>query len=166
MDSFAGKVVKELEHLTSMWDTKVKRNTELIIPKVTYTDMSGSLNNDHWEFIVPYAFRDALDIKYEERKKNKRSYMVWTQGPILSFKEGDLITSKDGKRSVQVKSADSMKWNKSKNEMYKGSVIYEEYKINNGKYEKSGTVTCSQMNFLELLIYGRQPANPYLNPTA
>lgn len=158
--------MNEFEHLTSMWGKKVKRSTRLIVPKVTYSDMSGSLNNDHWVFKVPYAFRDALDIKYEERKKDKKAYMVWTQGPILSFKEGDLITSKDDTRSVQVQSAENMKWATFKNEMCEGSVVYEEYQIIDGKYLKSGRVTCSQMSFLELLIYGEQPASQSLNPPA
>ena len=79
----------ELELLKSMWAHKVKRNTKLIVSEVTYDQGKGHLNNDHWHFQVPYAFLDALDLKYEQRMKNKKPYMVWTQGPLLRFKDGD-----------------------------------------------------------------------------
>ena len=32
-----------------------------------------------------------LDIKLTERKKNKQSYLEWTQGPYFSFAEGHLF---------------------------------------------------------------------------
>jgi len=146
--------MKELDLLKSMWAPKVKRKTELIVPKITYSGMHGSLNNGHWKYRVPYAFRDSLDIKYEKRMKDKIPYMVWTQGPILSFKEGDLLTARDGKKSVQVQYANQMGWDTSKNQMHEGSVVYDEFDINNGKCTKIQRITCSQMQFLQILIYG------------
>ena len=140
-----------LEHLRSMWAEKTKRSTKLIVPSVTHGDPEGSLNNDSWAFKVPYAFRDALDIKYEERRRDKTPYMVWTQGPCLRFKEGDLVHSKDGSRVVQVRYASPMGWDVANNEMYQGSVDYVEY---DGSYTKIGQRGCSQMEFLELLIRG------------
>lgn len=146
--------MNKLDHLKSMWGPKAKRKTDLIVPQVTYEDGQGSLNNDLWAFNVTYAFRDALDIKYEERKKNKKPYMVWTQGPILSFKEGDVIHSKDGKRSVQVRFANQMGWDANKEEMYPGSVVYSEYAVSGNSLSKAGEHTCTQMQFLQLLISG------------
>ena len=98
-----------IEHLESMWASKISRKTPTI-PEVSYdTELSvGSLNNDDWFFKVPYAFREALDLKFEERKKNKKGYMVWTQGPILSFKNGDFFTAKNGSTALQVQFADPM----------------------------------------------------------
>jgi len=147
--------MQELEHLRSMWKHKIKRKTDLIVSRVTYVNMSGSLNNENWAFQVPYAFRDALDIKYKQRMKNKKPYMVWTQGPILSFKEGDVLTSTDEAKSVQVQFASCMGWDTSKNEMYKGNVGYDKYEITNGIYSEKERVTCTQMQFLKLLIYGK-----------
>lgn len=146
--------MNELEHLRSMWSATVKRATVLIVPQVTYHEQKGSLNNESWAFNVEYAFRDALDIKYEERKKNKKAYMVWTQGPLLSFKEGDMINSRDGNRIVQVRFASQMGWDASKNEMYQGSVVYSEYTPSNNTYLKLNEHTCTQMQFLQLLIHG------------
>ena len=47
-----------IEHLESMWASKISRKTPTI-PEVSYdTELSvGSLNNDDWFFKVPYAFR-------------------------------------------------------------------------------------------------------------
>jgi hypothetical protein len=146
--------MNELQHLTSMWSDKTKRSTDLIVPKVTYLDRQGSLNNEFWSFKVSYAFRDALDIKNEERKKNKKAYRVWTQGPFLSFKEGDLIHSNDGRRTVQINIAKEMSWDKSKGEMYQGSVTFSEHTISDDSITKISEQTCTQMQFLELLING------------
>jgi hypothetical protein len=137
-----------------MWSATVKRTTVLIVSEVTYYERKGSLNNESWVFIVGYSFRDALNIKFEERKKNKNAYMVWTQGPLLSFKEGDMIHSKDGKRIVQVRFADPMGWDAATNEMYQGSVFYSEYMPSDNTYLKLNEHTCTQMQFLQLLIHG------------
>lgn len=146
--------MNEIEHLKSMWGSKVKRKTDLIVPQVTYKDRRGSLHNDSWAFKVTYSFREALDIKYEERRKNKKPYMVWTQGPIISFKEGDLIHSKNGSRSVQVRIASQMGWDTTKEEMYQGNVIYSEYAASGNSVSKPAEHTCTQMEFLQLLING------------
>lgn len=146
--------MKELDHLQKMWASKIKRSTDLIVPEVTHEGLNGSLNNEYWFFNVKYAFREALDIKYEERKKNKKPYMVWTQGPILSFKEGDLIHSNDGQRAVQVQFANQMGWDSAKQQMYVGSVSYFEMSVSDGFFNKISEQSCTQMQFLQLLIYG------------
>lgn len=146
--------MNELTLLKSMWAEKIKRKTDLIVPRVTHDGKEGSLNNESWAFTVPYAFRDALNIAYEERKKDKKPYMVWTQGPILSFKEGDLVHSKDGCRAVQISFARPMTWDSAKNAMHQGSVVYSEYVLSGNAYSKLHERSCSQMQFLQLLIQG------------
>lgn len=146
--------MNELEHLRSMWTATSKRVTKLIVD-LTYDGNQGSLNNDSWVFNVPYAFRDALDIKYEQRMKKLEPYWVWTQGPLLNFVKGDLINSKDGLLAVQVESASQMEWNYSKDEMFQGSVVYSEYSVTSGRYVKLKEHTCTQMQFLQLLIHGQ-----------
>ncbi len=146
--------MNELEQLKSMWAHKVKRLTKLIVPDVTYINGKGSLNNAHWKFVVPYAFRDALDLKYEKRMKNKEPHMVWTQGVILRFKDGDTISSRCGTSLVQVKYANPMGWDVSKDEMYEGSVLYEEFGHTEECNQSLGERNITQMKFLELLIYG------------
>ena len=147
--------MNELDRLRSMWAPKIKRSIELIVPKITYRNMKGDLHNYHWAFAVGYAFREALDIKYEQRKKDKKPYMVWTQGAIIAFSEGDTIYSKFGTKLVQVKYSNIMGWDLSQDEMYEGSITYSEYEIKNSKYVKVSGHSCTQMQFLELLIYGK-----------
>jgi len=148
--------MNELEHLRSMWAPNTKRKTELIVPNITYGRQENSLNNDSWIFRVNYSFRDALDIKYEERKKDKKPYMIWTQGPLLSFKEGDLVHSKDERRAVQVLFATKMAWDSEKGEMYQGIVAYSEFIVSANSFSKLNTNnSCTQMQFLQLLISGK-----------
>lgn len=144
-----------IEHLESMWASKISRKTPTI-PEVSYdTELSvGSLNNDDWFFKVPYAFREALDLKFEERKKNKKGYMVWTQGPILSFKNGDFFTAKNGSTALQVQFADPMGWDSTKNEMYLGSVVFKEFSVSGNKFTELNQHSSSQMEFLKILISG------------
>jgi len=174
--------MKELDLLDSLWSVKkehaplgdpdipkegqptktvskfvIRRSVDLIVPEVTYNGMDGSLNNDHWAFKVPYAFREALDIKYEQRVKNKAPYQVWTQGPLLSFKDGDSLESTDGKQCFQVAYARPMGWDASKEEMYQGNVVFDEFDIIEEKYIKVKRSTCTQMQFLVMLITGSAP---------
>ncbi|WP_444891798.1 hypothetical protein ACJJIE_00095 (plasmid) [Microbulbifer sp. TRSA001] len=146
--------MEEIKLLESMWKARSSRKTTLIVPEVKCDKLNRSLSNEHWAFHVPYAFRDALDIRYDQRIKDKKKYMVWTQGPILKFKEGDTLRSKDGKTSVQVNSANQMGWDTEKNEMYPGVVIYKKHNVVDGVYTKAGDYLTCQMEFLKLLIYG------------
>ncbi len=144
--------------LMSTWPTKtkkkIKRTTKLIIPVENLNPEKRNINHTDWEFIVPYGFREAVDIKYEKRMKDKNPYYVWTQGPILSFKEGDLLHHRSGKNAVQVQFACSMGWDPDKDEMYLGSVVFDSFEINDQKYKKTNRTQCTQMDFLQLLIHG------------
>ena len=63
---------------------KGKRHTQLIADFVNgYAD--------GWFMAVKECYRNQLDIKFTERKKNKQSYSEWTQGPYFSFAEGHLF---------------------------------------------------------------------------
>ena len=44
-----------------------------------------------WKMAVPGAFKDALDIKLTQRIVGGKKQMVWTQGRVFDFKEGDTI---------------------------------------------------------------------------
>ena len=46
---------------------------------------------DGWFMAVKESYRNALDIKYTERKKDKKSFFEWTQGQYFSFAEGHLF---------------------------------------------------------------------------
>ena len=144
----------EVEFLKSFWhEPPVRRNRQLIVPKVTFEKNTGSLNNDHWAFKVPYAFRDALDIQFQPLTKDKLVYTVWTQGFRIDFHVGDVLVSQDGKRCLQVHYAQPMGWDIDSNSMFEGIVDYKEYAsgILQGEHER---FACSQMQFLNILITG------------
>lgn len=44
-----------------------------------------------WYFVIPEAFRDALDIRPTPRVHGKRQFQVITQGRNYAFKEGDVL---------------------------------------------------------------------------
>ena len=80
--------------------------------------------------------------------------MVWTQGPLLRFKDGDFLTSKCGTKAVQVKYANGMGWDTAVDQMYEGSVVFESFDIKDGSYISSGEKNVTQMQFLNMVIHG------------
>jgi hypothetical protein len=44
-----------------------------------------------WIMAVGEWFKDRLDIKLTKRKINKKEQLVWTQGRLFNFREGDCI---------------------------------------------------------------------------
>lgn len=44
-----------------------------------------------WQFAVPEAFKESLDIRLTPKTLNKVVRQVWTQGQNFSFKQGDLL---------------------------------------------------------------------------
>ena len=155
------QAVNEIERLKLMWAYSPRRTTDLIVSATVLLNKSEPgerdewvFKNDEWAFLVPFWFRDALDIKYDQRVKEKRPYMVWTQGPVIHFKEGDLIRARSGDRFVQVSAATPMGWNKAKGVMAQGGVTYSEFSTLGGRLVKTGTYDCTQMQFLQMLMSG------------
>ena len=63
-------------------------------PGTRHTNLIANFVNgyaDGWFMAVKECYRNQLDIKLTERKKNKQSYLEWTQGPYFSFSEGHLF---------------------------------------------------------------------------
>ncbi len=63
-------------------------------PGTRHTNLIANFVNgyaDGWFMAVKECYRNQLDIKLTERKKNKQSYLEWTQGPYFSFAEGHLF---------------------------------------------------------------------------
>ena len=48
-----------------------------------------------------------------------------------------------------------MGWDSSKGEMYQGSVFYSEYEVSEGVFTKFQERTCTQMQFLQLVVFGK-----------
>tara|TARA_R110001583_G_scaffold58417_3_gene174237 strand:+ start:5242 stop:5700 length:459 start_codon:yes stop_codon:yes gene_type:complete len=114
-----------------------------------------NLETSHWSYPLSYGFRDALDIQYSVRVKDKKTYMVWTQGPVIAFKEGDLIKSGCKCFVVQVEFAQPMGWDIEKDKMYLGNVMFKLFKDKLGKLTIDSRYECNQLDFLALLINGK-----------
>src|SRR5690349_8992526 len=65
-------------------NVSTRRSTDLI---ANFTDGFA----DGWHMALKESFKMELDIKLTLRKKNKISYIEWTQGPYYCFSEGQLI---------------------------------------------------------------------------
>jgi hypothetical protein len=113
------------------------------------------LGTSDWSYPLSYGFRDAIDIQYSERVKDKKKYMVWTQGPIIAFKEGDFIKSVCKCFAVQVEFAQPMGWDVEKDKMYLGNVMFKLFKDKVGKLALDSKYECDQLAFLALLINGK-----------
>ncbi len=145
--------------LHKMWRERVSRTSLLITSSVRYSNeiMNGELDNDHWAYHVPYAFREALDLSFDQRIKtvDKKSvpYWLWTQGPIINFKEGDLLKARNGDNDLQVVSSNRMGWDPAIKEMYQGFVTYRR----SSDLETLHTIT--QMEFLAVMVFGESILN-------
>lgn len=145
------KLIKSIinKRITLQKTSFERLQSPLIVPKVSYfpEKQQGCLNNQYWKYRVGYAFRDALDLKYQQRVEKKNKVYVWTQGPLIAFKEGDYLQPANDGPTLQVKFATPMGWDIEKNAMYEGSVTY----IN---CDDRSQHLCTQLQFLAKLIYG------------
>ena len=117
---------------------------------------------------MPYAYRDALDLRFDRRvkivkekdpetgevKKKNKVYYVWTQGPIINFKDGDTITSNKGHPTLQVQSANPMEWDEANNIMNQGIVTYAIFEDVKFGVIDIPTKKVTQMEFLEIITTG------------
>lgn len=171
-------------HLKSLWNKPLckviegkevttypaKRNSHVIVPEISWEQLSGtgSLNNDNWAYNVHYAFRSALDLSYDTRRKvkifknkttgkdEKKSvpYQIWTQGYKIHFEEGDLLHSNKGFPSIQVQKGKPVEWDDTKKTINLGLVEYELF--DEVKFGHIGNIkTINQMEFLSILIFGQ-----------
>lgn len=129
----------------------IKRSIKLLVPSVSYANNEGCLNNDYWAYKVPYAFRDALDIRFTNVVKNKQTTSIWTQGGLLAFSIGDFFESASGGNSIQVVSAKPMLWDTNTGVFDSGDVTYQFF-VRRGL---GMFFTVSQVDFLQLLIVGK-----------
>lgn len=143
----------ELDNLYKIKGSTKRRLVKLLVSEERL-NAKTNLDYEHWKYTVPFAFREALDLRYIQRSKNKKKYMVWTQGPCLRFQEGDVLHSKCGSFAVQVTYALPMGWDEENNEMYEGSVLFDVFHISHGQYFKQYNRQVTQLEFLKILIDG------------
>jgi len=122
-----------------------------------------------WHMFVPEAFNDALGIKRIERKSVEagEKHTIWRQSSMFAFAAGDVLHErnelhqdfKKGQKLFQVKQA--MRAGASKGGS-SGSVSFEifEKREPQGMWEKVGSVTVTQGEFVRILIAGFPSERP------
>lgn len=123
---------------------------------------------EHWYFAVKDVFKDALDIKYTpavigtekyitktgEEKERSIAKNIWTQGGFLNFQLGDTFFNRKGDYCIMVENSRPIQYS---TKLDLGYVMFFEYKIENGKYERINILdkkAGNQLEFLEFLITG------------
>jgi len=135
-----------------------------------FIDALGIMYDYDREYETIMTRIDLLTEKEKKMKKHKnRSYKKvrdvricrkilwegWIQTPFLDFKEGDSLDSKCGTISLQIEDAHPIQWDFENEKIIEGFVRYKIYKVENGLYEVIDINSCTQMEFLEKLIYGK-----------
>lgn len=125
-----------------------------------------------WFFAVPEAFREALDIKYTERKIHGRSIWDWTQGipPQLSFDVGDVFYDRP---DIRKSDWDRVRWKigfaisvcaatsdrLSSGKIKPGSVEFDLSYFGHGRIEKTERFGTTQKEFMNFLRTGIIPGS-------
>ncbi|WP_228553543.1 BRCT domain-containing protein [Pseudoalteromonas sp. PPB1] len=146
----------ELAYMADMvkrWKPRARASKQLIC-ETKRVDGDYILKTSHWKYKVLYGHREALGIFFAQRIEDKKPVMRWTQKLCLNFKAGDLYERRDGLGWIQVFYAIEMGWDMENGAMHEGTVTYDVYGNINGDYTRSERKTCTQMEFLELLITG------------
>jgi hypothetical protein len=139
-----------IKTLKAMWQPTIRRGTDLIIA-IDTAHGKRTIATGHWPYDVQFAFLEALDIRFETRVKNGKPFPVWTQGPCISFKEGDTLRRRDGTAMVQVRLAQPMGWNAAADAMYEGIVSYDHFEREDGAFVLKERIGGTQMEFLATL---------------
>lgn len=153
----------------------LERNTKRRKPEVTFGNDGYA---EGWAYMVPKAFRPALDIVFSERVKNitapdgtkiKRRYQEWTEGdpPAFAFRETDSLGSREvvsGTRTLnrflaQITQASP---DKIEQKLIKPGMVgfrfFEWIEGEPGSYVEQGFYICTQAAFVAFLRSGVVPA--------
>ncbi|WP_430735504.1 hypothetical protein [Halodesulfovibrio aestuarii] len=146
MNKFERNAITLLDQIVS---TKSGKRTEtLLYPKSDDLYLG-------WMYVVGRHFRDAFDIKYTTKRKNKKEIKVWTQGSSFSVKEGYLFKMVNRPDwMLQVIGATPATPAGNNKERDKGSVTYQHIK---GNTREKKLYTVSQDEFIRTIIAGERP---------
>lgn len=154
----------------------IERNTRRRAPQVVFGE-DGCV--DGWAYLVPRAFRPALDIVFSERiklitdadgNKVKRRCQEWTEGdpPAFAFRGTDSLGSREmvaGMKTLNRYLAQVTQASPDKVEqklMQPGSVgfrLFEWQTGEPGSYAEEGFYICTQAAFVEFLRSGVVPTD-------
>jgi hypothetical protein len=153
-----------------------ERNAKRRSPQITFGE-DGCAQG--WAYLVPRAFRPALDIVFSERVKTvtsadgekvKRRHQEWTEGdpPAFAFRETDSLGSSEmvsgtttrNRFLAQITQAAPDKVEQKR--IHPGSVGFRLFECQAGEpdsYVEKGFYICTQAAFVEFLRSGVVPAD-------
>ena len=149
------KGCKDQDDIDQEKEQRHERVVRLIVGHISWDKQSskGIFRDVDWAYDVGYCFREALDLSFDKRFKDKKPFYTWTQGFRIYFKEGDLLTSKKGFPTLQVQQGIPMSWDQESKSVDQGQVSYQLFK--NIRYgDIAGIETINQMEFLNILLFG------------
>lgn len=95
--------------LRSLWPkakidrrANAKRSKDLLVDRVDYAGLTGTVETSDWVYDIPYGMLQALDIQLMVRFVKGIETLAWMQGPYLAFAIGDIVHTRDGCQFVQV----------------------------------------------------------------
>lgn len=133
-------------------------------PNIPLLKPFDDISND-WFMCVPPYFNDALAIKQVSRVASES--LVWSQGATFSFEAGSVlydsikgyeswdIALQSCQHCFQITRATPMLSAQGSENKSLGSVGFDVFKVRNGKLQKTGSYTVTQVDFIFLLINKR-----------
>lgn len=153
----------------------IERNTKRRAPQISFAEDGYA---DGWAYLVPKAFRPALDIVFSERVKNvidaegkkvKRRYQEWTEGdpPAFALRQTDTLGSREMVLGTTTRNrflaqiTQSVPDKVEQKLIHPGSVGFRFFQWQAGEpgsYVEMGFYICTQAAFVEFLRSGVVPA--------
>lgn len=159
MNEYQQHALRVLAELTT---SKNDRNTRgvVLLCRLTPLEAYRRIPEDEfcrgWAFCVGPHFAEALDCQLQSRKRNKKSYSVWTQGSAFSFKQGYTIHRADGGMIVQVLKAKEAIPGRKTIKRDSGYITAQCFAPNSGEtiWKKDAIINMTHDEFVRFLITG------------
>lgn len=159
MNKFQEHALNVLEKILQPSGKRNTRSTRLLCrlePLEAYKAIPEAEFCQGWAYTVGPHFAEALDIELQQRKKNKQSYYIWTQGSAFAFHPGYTIHKADGSELLQIQDAKESSPGRESMQREPGTVWVQCYIPSTGPtiWQKSSLTQISQDDFVRHLITG------------
>jgi len=150
-------------------EKKISLGSELILAIKGTNQINFKFNDDNWAYSIPFGIRESLGITYVPRKPRKLKpqhlltpyeeaeqggFGIWQQGPLISFKEGDYFSSKNGKTALQVQFGSRTYWDSELNKPDDGELSLKVFRQEDWKHTEIAELDITQIELLEILKSG------------
>ncbi|PHS63800.1 MAG: hypothetical protein COB09_11210 [Thalassobium sp.] len=122
--------------------------------------LNNEIGIDQWQFNVGYCFREALGLRYVQRRSTDKetrklsTFSEWLQSPILKFSTGDLISHKHEQIMIQVEEGLPSGFVDTTIEHGMLRCAVYEFDSDKSKWTLNARYHGNQFDFLMVLIFG------------